>query len=62
MNREKLAEELRQQYVKEIPGERPNRTLEDALQEALDNTTPEFPGTPNCIEEEHGESSDAEWL
>jgi len=62
MNREELTEELRKQYVKEIPGEKKNRTLEEALQEALDNTTPKFPGTPNAKVDESGEFDDAEWI
>lgn len=61
MNEYELVEKLRERYVKEVVGERKPRTLEDALQEALDNTTPEFPGTPDAKPESTGEPY-AEWI
>ena len=61
MNEHELVEKLREKYVKDVVGERKPRTLEDSLQEALDNTTPEFPGTPDA-KPERTEESDAEWI
>ncbi len=43
----KMTDKVSERYRKDVLGERSNRTLEDALQEALDNTTPEHPGAPN---------------
>ena len=57
-----LMTKLRERYVKDVVGEKPKRTLEDALQEALDNTTPEFPGAPNPPKEPSEEFEDAEWI
>jgi hypothetical protein len=62
MSRQAIEAELRNKYAKEVSGEKLNRTLEDALQEALDNTTPEFPGTPNGHLEEPEEQVNAEWI
>lgn len=62
MREHELVEKLREKYISEVVGERKPRTLEDALQEALDNTTPEFPGAPNAKPEPVGESKNAEWI
>jgi hypothetical protein len=62
MKEHELTNKLREQYVKEVVGERKPRTLEDALQEALDNTTPEFPGYPGTKPEKPEEEENAEWI
>ena len=62
MKQHDLTKKLQEQYVKEVTGEKPKRTLEDALQEALDNTTPEFPGAPKGHSTALEEQEDAEWL
>lgn len=62
MKAQDLTDKLRAQYVGDVVGEKKNRTLEDALQEALNNTTPAFPGTPDHAKEEHGEKDDAQWI
>jgi hypothetical protein len=43
----KMTEKVSERYRKDVLGERSSRTVEEALQEALDNTTPEHPGAPN---------------
>ena len=48
MNKQELEDKLRETYVSDVAGEKKHRTLEEALQEALDNTTPETPGAPNA--------------
>ena len=62
INERDLTEKLRERYVAEVVGERKPRTLEEALQEALDNTTPQFPGTPNARPERAEEETSAEWI
>jgi hypothetical protein len=58
-----LTDKIREQYRKDVLGERSSRTLEDALQEALDNTTPEHPGAPDHDDEDTGEQDDREgWI
>ena len=54
---DKMAEKLRDEFVKEATGGKPRKTVEQALQEALDNTTPEHAGTPdyNQFEDEEEE-------
>ena len=47
MNKAALIDKLRDEYVTEATGGKPRKTVEQALQEALDNTTPEHAGTPN---------------
>lgn len=56
-----LEDKLRENYVKAVVGEKKARTLEQALQEALDNTTVERPGTPNYPDDEQGEP-EPEWI
>jgi len=60
VNEIELTEKLREEYVKDVVGEKKYRTLEDALQEALDNTTPESPGEPDRPQE--SEEQDVEWI
>jgi hypothetical protein len=58
-----LTEKIREQYRKDVLGERSSRTLEDALQEALDNTTPEHPGAPDHDDEDTGDQDGVEgWV
>lgn len=60
MNEIELTDKLKAEYVKDVVGEKKHRTLEDALQEALDNTTPESPGVPDIPNEL--EELDVEWI
>ena len=60
MNEFELEDKLKEEYVRSVAGEKKKRTLEEALQEALDNTTPAFPGAPDIQEEP--EEEDAEWI
>ena len=62
MKHHEITEELKEKYIKEVTRERPQRTLEDALREALENTTPEFPGTPNYDTERREDTDNAEWI
>jgi hypothetical protein len=61
MNDQDLTEKLREKYVSELPS-RKNRTVEEALQEALNNTTPEHAGTPDFDQDETKESTEPEWI
>lgn len=61
MNKQELEDKLRETYVSDVVGERKRRTLEEALQEALDNTTPESPGAPN-VQQEPEEQDEPEWI
>ncbi len=56
-----LTDRLRENYVKAVRGEKKARSLEDALQEALDNTTPERAGVPDYASDE-GQEPEAEWI
>lgn len=47
MNEHDLTEKLQEKYIEELTGKHKERTVEEALQEALDNTTPEHAGAPN---------------
>ena len=60
MKERDLTEKLRDEFVNEATGGKPRKTLEQALQEALDNTTPEHAGTPNYDQFEEEEAE--EWL
>lgn len=55
----KLQDELAKFAVDSVGGKK-ERSLEQALQEALDNTTPEYPGTPNPVR--ISETVEDEWL
>jgi hypothetical protein len=56
-----LTEKLRDDYVNEATGGRKRKTVEEALQEALDNTTPEHAGTPNYSQFEE-EEDEGYWI
>ena len=48
--------------VKRVLGEgKPRRTVEEALQSALDNTTPEHAGAPTFTVDE-GDDGSGEWI
>ena len=61
MKERDLTEKIRDEFVKDVTGGKPRKTVEQALQEALDNTTPEHAGTPNYPQGEEEEEKD-EWL
>ena len=61
MNDIELTDRLRENYVKAVTGEKKARTLEEALQEALDNTTVEQAGTPDYASDEEGDP-EPEWI
>ena len=52
---------MREKYVDGVLGNKPRRTVEEALQEALDNTTPEHAGAPNRTSYELTED-EPEWI
>ena len=56
MSKERLYDELN----KNLKGEDKKRTLKDALKEALDNTTPENPGTVK--KRSYDRQDNKEWL
>jgi hypothetical protein len=63
MNEKKLTDKLREHYRKDVLGDRSVKTVEKALQEALDNTTPEHPGSPDYDPFESEEQDDySEWI
>jgi hypothetical protein len=62
MNECELTEKLREKYVEDIAGSNKKRTVEEALQEALDNTTPEHAGAPNKTNYEFTDEEQQEWL
>ena len=59
MKERDLTEKLRDEYVNEATGGKSRKSVEQALQEALDNTTPEHAGSPdyNQFEEEDEEGT-----
>lgn len=57
-----LEDRLRENYVKAVVGEKKARSLETALQEALDNTTPERAGAPDYSSESDPEAFESEWI
>jgi hypothetical protein len=57
-----LTEKLRDTYVKEVVGNKKERTVEEALQEALDNTTPEHAGHPDYSHYEVDTEEEPEWI
>ncbi|KKK46800.1 hypothetical protein LCGC14_3161620 [marine sediment metagenome] len=57
-----LEDRLRENYVKAVVGEKKARSLEDALQEALDNTTPEHAGHPDYSSVHDPEQQEPEWI
>ncbi len=60
MNERELTERMRDKYVGELRGKR--KTVEEALQEALDNTTPEHAGSPDYNQFETEDSEESEWI
>ena len=60
MNERDLTEKMRDKYVGELKGKR--KTVEEALQEALDNTTPEHAGIPDYDQFDADESKESEWI
>ena len=58
----RLEEELTDKYVSEVTGGKKHRNLEDALQEALDNTTPEHPGMADHTSDDDPEAFESEWI
>jgi hypothetical protein len=62
VNEHDLTEKLRDTYVKEVVGNKKERTVEDALQEALDNTTPEHAGHPDYSQYEVVTEEESEWI
>ena len=61
MNERELTEKMREKYVGEL-GNRKRKTVEEAFQEALDNTTPEHAGSPNYDSFEEDDTEESEWL
>lgn len=60
MNERDLTEKMRDKYVGELRHKR--KTVEEALQEALDNTTPENAGSPDYDQFEKDETEESEWI
>ena len=60
MNSHVLTERMKDKYVGELRHKR--KTVEEALQEALDNTTPEHAGQPNYDQFETDDSEESEWI
>jgi hypothetical protein len=61
MNERDLTEKMRDKFVGELPS-RKRKTVEEALQEALDNTTPEHSGSPDYDQFETDNTEESEWL
>jgi len=57
-----LTDRLRENYVNAVVGEKKARSLEEALQEALDNTTPEHSGSPDHSSDRDPEQFESEWI
>ena len=57
-----LTDRLRENYVKAVVGEKKARSLEEALQEALDNTTPEHSGHADHSSDRDPEQFESEWI
>jgi hypothetical protein len=62
VNEKDLTEKLRDQYVTDVIGDKKPKTVEEALQEALDNTTPEHAGAPDYDQYEIAGEEEPEWL
>ena len=62
MNEQELTDKLREKYVEELNLNHKKRTVEEALQQALDNTTPEHAGAPDKTSYELVEEDNQEWL
>ncbi len=60
---ELIKTQMREKYIDEVVGNKPTKTVEEALQEALDNTTPEHAGAPNKRHYElEGDDYESEWI
>ena len=57
-----LEDKLREDYTKAVLGTRKARSLEEALQEALDNTTPERAGEPDYTSDTEQDAPVSEWI
>ncbi len=57
-----LTDKMREKYVEEVRGGKKQRTVEEAFQEALDNTTPEHAGAPDRTNYEFVDEEEPEWL
>ncbi|KKN92444.1 hypothetical protein LCGC14_0209350 [marine sediment metagenome] len=62
MNELELTQKLREKYVGDLPKAHKERSVEDALQEALDNTTPERAGAPNQSHYAFEGDDELEWI
>jgi hypothetical protein len=62
MNERELTEKLREKYVDDVCGTVKKKTVEEAFQEALDNTTPEQAGSPNRSHYEFEDDQESEWI
>ncbi len=62
MNEHELTQKLREKYIGDLPKAHKERSVEDALQEALDNTTPEQAGAPNKNHYELKGDDKSEWI
>lgn len=60
MNQQELTKKMKDKYVGELRNKR--KTVEEALQEALDNTTPEHAGSPNYDQYETDDTEESEWI
>jgi hypothetical protein len=59
--RDDLAKKMSEKFMGELKV-RDKKTVEQALQEALDNTTPEKAGAPNYDQFESDEDKESDWL
>jgi hypothetical protein len=62
VNERELTEKMRQKYVEDLGAGRKKRTVEEAFQEALDNTTPEHAGAPNKTDYKFEDEPESEWI
>ena len=60
MNERELTKKMKDKYVGELRHKR--KTVEEALQEALDNTTPEHAGAPDYDQFETDDADEPEWI
>ena len=57
-----LTDKLRVDYANAVVGEKKARSLEEALQEALDNTTPDHSGYADHSSDNDPEQFESEWI
>ena len=60
--RSEIDEEFEDRVREDLFGPKPQRTVEDALQEALDNTTPDTPGIANHARDRGPVDRRDEWI